>query len=120
MKNLICLKIQFGNKFNIEKIKLIGQTLDNDDVLVFFIGNIFDKNQKKISVQKIYSLYKEHKINIVNYLDGTYSIIIIDKKEKKLYVFQDFLGSNHSIYFYKCKEFILISNELKQIILEAD
>lgn len=120
MRKLICLKIQCGKMFNIQKIKQTVEYFENEHISLYYIGNIFDKNQKKISVEKIYSLYKEYKKSIVNYIDGIYSIIIIDKKRKKLYVFQDFLGSNHSIYFHKCKEYILISNELKHIILEAD
>ena len=120
MRKLFCLKVQCGIKFNIKEIKQTTECFENNDISLFYIGNIFNRKQKKISMLELYSLYKEHRKKIVDYLDGTYSIIIIDKKEKKLYVFQDFLGSNQSIYFYKCKEYILISNELKQIILEGN
>ena len=101
MRKLFCLKVQCGINFNIKEIKQTTECFENNDISLFYIGNIFNKEQKKISMIELYSLYKEHRKKIVDYLDGTYSIIIIDKKEKKIYVFQDFLGSNQNIYFYK-------------------
>lgn len=116
MKEQFCFKIKCQKKLNIEKVNVLGNILEDENILLFSIGKIFDIKGNLLKLDKIHILFLKHGKKIVNYIDGTYSLIIIDKKARKLYVFQDYFGSNQNIYFYDDRTEIIISNELKQII----
>ena len=116
MKEQFCFRIGCQRKLKIEKLNLIGNILENKNIIIFAMGKIFDINQNCLKLDDLYILYTNHGKRIVSYLDGTYSLVIIDKIKRKLFVFQDLFGSNLNIYFYIDKKEILVSNELKQII----
>lgn len=47
MRKLFCLKVQCGKKFNIKEIKQTTECFENNDISLFYIGNIFNREQKK-------------------------------------------------------------------------
>ncbi len=57
-------------------------------------------------------LYQKHSLDFVNYIKGSFVIIIIDKE--KVYVINDF-HSFKKFYFYQKGDELLITNELSQI-----
>lgn len=116
MERQCCFKIKYHKNLKIEKLNVKGDILENENILLFFIGKIFDTKKNILELTNICTLYLKYGKKVVNYLDGTYSLIIIDKRKKRLYVFQDYFGSNQNIYFYDDRTEIIISNELKQII----
>ncbi|MDE6414177.1 MAG: asparagine synthase C-terminal domain-containing protein [Anaeroplasmataceae bacterium] len=89
-------------------------------VSVYILGDVRDKNLKKLDELNIISLYSEYGKKLCEYLDGIYTIVIIDANINRLFVFQDFLGFSNSIYFYIDKNKLLLSNSLKRIIKELN
>lgn len=116
MKEQFYFKIKCQKELKIEKLNVLGNILEDENILLFSIGKIFDIKKNLLELANLHILFLKHGKKIVNYIDGTYSLIIIDKRTKRLYVFQDYFGSNHNIYFYDDRTEIIISNELKQII----
>ncbi|MBQ2937314.1 MAG: hypothetical protein IJE05_00275 [Clostridia bacterium] len=118
MGNDICLKIT--NCDRVEKIKNNSKKIEKENVEIILLGNIYKRNYEKCGLENIYNLYKVYGERIYRYLDGVYSLIIIDYKMQKLFVFQDYFGSNQNIYYYKDEKKIYLTNELKQIILQHE
>ena len=116
MKDKISININKKNK-KLRILKHSDNYLDDRLVFIAIIGNIYNLEKKKLKLHEVKELYYKYKTKINNYLDGIYSIIVYDYKEEKVYVFQDYFGSNHQIYYYDSEEKIYISNELKEIIL---
>ena len=118
MGNDICLKIT--NCDRVEKIKNNSKKIEKENVEIILLGNTYKRNYEKCGLENIYNLYKVYGERIYRYLDGVYSLIIIDYKMQKLFVFQDYFGSNQNIYYYKDDNKIYLTNELKQIILQHE
>ena len=98
----ICLKITNCNR--IEIIKNNSKRLKKENIELFLLGNTYKKNYKKCELENIYNLYRIYGERVYMHLDGVYSLIIIDYKIQKLFVFQDYFGSNQNIYYYKDEE----------------
>lgn len=118
MVNDICIKITNCDK--IEKLKNNCRKLKKENLELFLLGNTYKKDYERYELEDIYNLYKVYGERLYRYLDGVYSLIIIDYKIKKAFVFQDYFGSNQNIYYYKNKKNIYLTNELKQIILQYE
>lgn len=101
---------------NIDYSKQSNKVLDDKNIFITKIGTIYDLNNKVLNLKDIKDLYNKYKNKINNYIDGLYSLIIYDKNINKLYVYKDYFGSNHNIYYYKNNNKIIISNKLKSII----
>ena len=90
-----------------------------DGVTIFFNGEIYNYIELKNKYFKSFKLksnsdgeilpllYRKKGINFLNYLNGMFSIIIIDEKEKKKYLIRDRFGQK-PIYYCKKKKFIYI------------
>lgn len=114
--NFLNLKIDLNNIKHTKTIS--GQKLiKNKDIALLYLGNIYNKKSERISIKEIGELYENFGRKVSLYLDGIYSLCIIDYKKNKFFIFQDDFGSNQSIYFYRNDNYISISNSLKQIIL---
>lgn len=117
MENKMYIKIELNNYYKIEEICELNQKYQKNNISVIILGNIYNKEQKRLQPKEIYNLYVKYKKNINNFIDGTYALIIIDYNNSKIYIHQDFFGNCQYIYFYKDKDEIIISNRLKPIIL---
>lgn len=100
-------------------LKLNKDEIDSG-VEIYSLGYIQNENMKRLKEQDILALYNQYGKNLYKYLDGIYTVVIVDKIKKKLYVFQDFFGCNYSVYFFIDEKQLIVSNELKRIVLELD
>lgn len=95
----------------------------NEDLFVFIKGKIFnilsiaDKNKinSKKPEQIIATLYKRKKLNFLKLLDGSFSLVIYDKKKDLLYLIKDKLG-NEPIYYYHNNDVLMFSSSLKELL----
>lgn len=114
MENMVFIEV-FNRSCKLKKSRTCKiAKIKNIEFIIF--GNLYDKNFKEYNMEDIYNLYNNYGKNIYYYLDGTYSLIIIDYKLNKLFVYQDFFGCNQNIYFFYNKNKLYISNKLKEII----
>lgn len=114
--NVFNLKINLNNIKHTQTINGL-KLIKNEDIDLLYLGNIYDKKSERISIKELSELYKNFGEKINLYLDGIYSLCIIDYKKNKIFIFQDDFGSSQSIYFYRNDNYISISNNLKQIIV---
>ncbi len=69
----------------------ICKTIKKENIEIIIFENLYDKNFKKYNLEDIYNLYNNYGENIY-YLDVIYSLIIIDYKLNRLFIYQDFFG----------------------------
>lgn len=113
--------VQYSLSNNEIKLDTNCEIFEKENVKLFLLGNIYTNQANEfyeLNLEEIYKLYKEYHLDIQKYLDGVYSLIIID--DNMVYVFQDYLASNTLVYFYKDEHNIIVSNELKKIIYSCD
>ncbi len=115
--NILYLKINLKDINNIETSNVIKLN-QKGNVCIAFLGNIYNDKLDRVSIDEIYDLYKKFGTNIKKYLDGIYTLLILDYTKWKMYIFQDDFGSNQNVYYYISNNVITISNQLKQIILD--
>lgn len=116
MNNDLYLEIN-KNKKNIDYSKQTNKVLENKEILITSVGTIYDFNSKELELTDIKELYTKYKNKINDYIDGIYSLFIFDKKTNKIYIFKDYFGSNHNIFYYQNEDKIVVSNKLKKIII---
>ncbi len=95
----------------------------NEDLFVFIKGKIFNilkiANKNKIHSNKpeqiVATLYKKKKLSFLKSLDGSFSLVIYDKKEDLLFLIKDKLG-NEPIYYYHQNNTLMFSTSLKKIM----
>ncbi len=120
MKNHICLTI------NLEDFKKSTMILDKPDLFlknnvgVIVLGNIYDQNNNRMTPENVCDTYLAYAEKTNDYLDGVYSVIILDYNTEKVFVFQDYFGSEQAIYYYVQNNTVLISNSLKTIVNADD
>lgn len=98
----------------------LSKSQKTDKTEIVILGNIYNIHSQKINKEEIKTLYQVYGNKIYNQIDGTYTLVIIDYKNEKCFVFQDLLGFNQSIYFYKKGNYFYISNCMKKIITNVD
>ena len=59
MKEQFCFRIGCQRKLKIEKLNLIGNILENKNIIIFAMGKIFDINQNCLKLDDLYILYQE-------------------------------------------------------------
>lgn len=115
----ICLNIK-RKSGKLEILKNVKNALNTSKIIIVKIGNVYNLKNKKMSLEDIEKFYYKFGNKINDYLDGTYSLIIFDYKIQKCYIYQDYFGNNQSIYYYTDEDDILISNKLKEIIVNKN
>ena len=96
------------------------------NIIIFFNGEIYNyKELNKIYFPKIniksdteilLRMYEKFGLNMLNNLNGMFSICIYDKKKKKMFLVRDRFGIK-PLYYYKNKNFIFSSeiNSIKKV-----
>ncbi|MGC8728714.1 MAG: asparagine synthase-related protein [Elusimicrobiales bacterium] len=86
-----------------------------DNVSVIFKGDILIEKNKD-SAEYIYGIYKKYGDDFENYLDGWWSLIIIDELKNKITLSADIMGFGKM--FYKLDgDFLWITNSLRYLYL---
>ncbi len=101
----------------------------NDDrYTLFFHGEIYNykKLENEISIEKspstsklLLALYEKYKNDFIFKLKGAFNIIIWDRKEKKLTVFNDRYGLR-PIYYSQHNNELFLASEVKAILTHRD
>ena len=119
------LSLAFNRLSIIDKKKRSNQPFIFDDVTVFANGEIFnyveliDKNpdfkaKTTSDIEIIPFLYKKYGINFLNYLNGMFAIVLIDKKKQTSYLIRDRYGEKPIFYTIK-KKLFYFSSEIKSL-----
>lgn len=119
MNNDICISINHNKPNSVDVSEGKDKLLFCENVYTAVLGNVYNEKGKRINAQDVYALYTRYGKDVNTYLDGTYTVIIIDFNTQKAYVFQDLFGFNQSLYYYSDCERLLISNKLKSIIVNC-
>ncbi|MBR6634545.1 MAG: hypothetical protein IKL41_02825 [Clostridia bacterium] len=119
MKNDICISINHNKPNSVDVLEGRYKLLLRGNIYTAVLGNVYSEKGKRINAEDIYALYTRYGKDVNTYLDGTYTVIIIDFNTQKSYVFQDLFGFNQSLYYYSDGERLLISNKLKSIIVNC-
>lgn len=105
------------------KNKIDASKYNNNEFVLLFNGEIYNYKELAISnnlknVQSdtdiILPLFKKFKENFFNLIDGMFSIVIFDKKNKILHISRDNFGIK-PLYYYKLKDDYIIASEIKII-----
>ncbi|RLD71561.1 MAG: hypothetical protein DRJ10_19355 [Bacteroidetes bacterium] len=89
---------------------------ENDSTIVFIYGYPYSTTSDKwINANDIYNYYVVESLDFINTIDGFYSIMIIDKIKNISYFIVDRYGI-YTLFYNKCKRYILVSDNIKQII----
>lgn len=113
--NLCFEKISFSKDLYLYKEEDEIIYVDKKDKLtVIFKGDILIENES--SAKYIAQIYKKYRDNFENYLDGYWSIIIIDELKDKITLSTDIMGFGKVFYKLK-KDFLLVTNRLKYLYL---
>ena len=94
MKNDICIFVNFNNLNAISVYDGEDKLLHCNNFYTAVLGNIYNEKGERMNVKDVYTLYTRYGRVVNTYLDGTYTVIIIDFNVKKAYVFQDLFGFN--------------------------
>lgn len=101
---------------NDKEIKVIeGIKYENDELCVITNQKLYNLKQEEMNVEELIKVYKE-KTELANVISNTFTVIIIDKIQKKLVCIQDVNGDTIPVYYYNNTE-IIFTNKLLNIIL---
>lgn len=106
-----------------DKKLLVNNKKILDDIFIYIKGTIFniDEINKKFAIKekklenKIKSLYIKTGLKFIKELDGSFTIVIYDKKLNKIYLIKDKLG-NEPLYYYFNHNKLIFSTSLKLIM----
>ena len=99
---------------------------EDKNIIIFFNGEIYNyKELNKIYFPKLHiksdteillRMYEKFGLNMLNSLNGMFSICIYNKKKKKIFLVRDRFGIK-PLYYYKNKNFIFSSeiNSIKKV-----
>jgi len=102
------------------------QPFEYDGVKVYMNGEIYNyielrekfvsefKYKTNCDVEIIPFLYRKLGISFLNYLNGMFSMVIIDEKFNKKYLIKDRYGKK-PLYFFKSKKELFFSSEIKAL-----
>ncbi len=110
-------------KYNFADVKIIFNkkqkdidVFENESTIVFVYGYPYStESDKWVNSNEIYNYYVTEKLNFIDIIDGFYSIMIIDKIQNISFFIVDRYGV-YSLFYYKCKRYILVADNIKQII----
>ena len=100
-----------GNNINIKE----GISYKNKEYIIVSNTDLYDLNYNKISLKKVLELYEKN-IELGNFISNLFTIIIYNKKSKKITFIQDMNGDSIPIYYYVNENILIVSNKLKKII----
>lgn len=116
MDNNICLVADM-NDFGKTKALYGGEKLcKNGNISCAVLGNAYDLDGNRLNGEAVAKIYSQYKTDTYVYLDGIYTAIVIDHDACKVYVFQDFFGSNQAIFYYNDGGRVYITNSLRTIV----
>jgi len=102
------------------------QPFEYDNVKVFMNGEIYnyiELKEKHVSefrcktgcdVEIVPFLYRKYGMNFLNYLNGMFSMVIIDEKMNKKFLVKDRYGKK-PLYYYKSNKDLFFSSEIKAL-----
>lgn len=116
MNNSICLIID-TNDYQ-KNTLLFGENLlvRHGDIAVAALGNVYDLAGNRLDSQAVADIYISKGRDTDTELDGIFTVIIIDYRKKKTYVFQDYFGSHQAVFFYNDNGRVYITTSLKSIV----
>ncbi len=89
---------------------------ENDDLIAFIYGYPFSPDAGKwISADDILSNHSEYKMDYIHKIDGVYSILVVDKTNKTIWMITDRYGI-YTLFYYIDKEFLIISDSIGEIL----
>jgi len=116
--------VQF-NRLSIIDLSQAGmQPFSYDGVDIFVNGEIYNyiELRNKFSnefvcktssdIEILPYLYKKFGINFLNYINGMFSLVIIDNKKKKIYLVRDRFGKK-PLFFFQKKNCLYFASEIK-------
>lgn len=92
----------------------------NEPTKIFFFGDLynFDSLMNNNPFNNIEDFiryeYDTNGINFLNKLNGQFAIVLIDYKQKKIYLIRDKLGTEH-LYYSKFNDKLVVSNTIANI-----
>ena len=100
---------------------------ENNRYILVYNGEIYNYLEIKKTLKNKYNFktssdtevllaaYVEWGKDLLKYIDGMFSFVIIDKKEKNIFIARDHFGQK-PLYYHLNKDFILISSEIKPLL----
>ncbi|WP_283642103.1 hypothetical protein [Croceibacter atlanticus] len=92
--------------------------VETEDFIIVLEGVIYNKKEILIDsltwAESLINLYKIKGEHFFKTFRGSFSGVLIDKKNNKSYVFTDHLGTKN-IYYYKDDESFIVSSEIRDI-----
>ncbi|MEN8121834.1 MAG: hypothetical protein ABFS35_15895 [Bacteroidota bacterium] len=88
---------------------------ENESTIVFVYGYPYStQSDKWVNSNDIYNSYITKRFDFIHLIDGLYSITIIDKIQNISFFIVDRYGV-YSLFYYKCTNYILITDNIKEI-----
>lgn len=128
--NLMKEQIQVKNSIIANNIGLTGKVTENKDYIICFDGKLYNSQVlKNILVTKGFSptsdieimldLFTCFKEKALNYVNGIFALIILNKNTKDLFIAKDRLGIK-PLYYNTNKHSIIFASEIKSILNTKD
>ena len=110
--NLDQLEINLGfSRLSIQDISFEGNKIfKNENYILLFNGEIYNFNELKLNhipeekfqtktdTEVLFKLFLKYNKNFINYIEGIFSIVIIDLKSCEISLFRDFTGTKPLYY----------------------
>ncbi|MBU0477490.1 hypothetical protein KKC91_02850 [bacterium] len=96
--------------------------LEHEDVILVLDGEIFSWSgsvEGKTTMDKLLRLFREKGEGLVNFINGNFTLIIWNKKQKNLSIMNDRMGLR-PLYYAQYKNKIFFASEIKAIISDPD
>jgi len=138
--NLKELEINLGfSRLAIQDLSLEGNKIfRNENYIILFNGEIYNFNElksqnlsnekfeTKTDTEVLFKLFIKYGENFINFIEGIFSIAVIDIKKKQIYLFRDFTGVkplyyliNEDGFFFSSEAWFLYSISDKQLDYQA-
>lgn len=138
--NLNELEVNLGfSRLAIQDISLEGNKIfRNENYIILFNGEIYnfeelksqnlsnEKFETKTDTEVLFKLFIKYKENFINFIEGIFSIAVIDIKKKEIFLFRDFTGVkplyylvNEDGFFFSSEAWFLYSISNKQLNYQA-
>lgn len=92
---------------------------ETEEYLVSVYGDIII-NEKKNDYPAILEYFSRYQNDIVNHMEGLYYLFLYAKKEKQLYIYQDYYTSSEILYYTQLKDTIYFSNHLQTLLIRSN
>lgn len=138
--NLKELELNLGfSRLAIQDISLEGNKIfRNENYIILFNGEIYnfrelksqnlsnEKFETETDTEVLFKLFIKYKENFINFIEGIFSIAVIDIKKKEIHLFRDFTGvkplyylANEDGFFFSSEAWFLYSISNKQLNYQA-